>query len=267
MTSAPYILRGTHLPLDSSIRVYIDSVVDNLITALPRPASLSSDQRRGIIARYTAVLEGNFIYWMTAAYLAVKSEEARSIILENLHEEVRDCHPGMLRRFAVAAGSAPTDSDFHAISQDLKNVRLFLGRLSGVRNVITMAFFEGFIQRFMAFLGEIAGLQGSQEQEYTVVHGVCDIAHTQELYRALEAEMSLNSAVSEADLFEGVEALRALMGAVLQHRSGRIEAAWSAGATCPIEESQCFSSITFPKPEDPADNYTGSRSPWTSDLK
>ena len=73
------------------------------MNSLPRVDQLSSEQRRGMIARYTAVLEGNFIYWMTAAYLSVKSEAARPIIIENLMEEVRDSHPAMLRRFAIAA--------------------------------------------------------------------------------------------------------------------------------------------------------------------
>ena len=58
-------------------------------------------------------------------------------------------------------------------------------------NVVTMAFFEGFIQRFMPYLAELASAQGSAEMEYTDVHGVCDITHTQELFRALEAEMAL----------------------------------------------------------------------------
>jgi hypothetical protein len=78
------------------IREYIDGAIHDLIATLPNPEDLPPDERRGIIARYTAVLEGNFIYWMTAAYLAVASEEARSIIQDNLHEEVRDNHPGML---------------------------------------------------------------------------------------------------------------------------------------------------------------------------
>jgi hypothetical protein len=54
-----------------------------------------------------------------------------------------------------------------------------------------MAFFEGFIQRFMAYLAELARRQGSAEMEYTDVHGVCDVTHTEELFRALEAEMTL----------------------------------------------------------------------------
>ena len=66
----------------------------------------------------------------------------------------------------------------------MTNVRLFLGRLSGVQSVFTMAFFEGFIQKFMGYLAELAAAQGSAEMEYTDVHGVCDIAHTEGLFRA-----------------------------------------------------------------------------------
>jgi hypothetical protein len=197
--------------LDTSIQETINSMIDELITSLPDPKGLSSDERRGIIARYSAVLEGNFIYWMTAAYLAVQSEDARPILMENLHEEVRDAHPAMLRRFAMAAHAFPTDVDALAVHEDMTAVRLFLGRLSGVQSVLTMAFFEGFIQRFMAYLASLAAAQGSVEMEYTDVHGVCDIAHTAGLFRALSTEMAINPLEPEKDLFEGVYLLRALI--------------------------------------------------------
>jgi len=92
---------------------------------------------------------------------------------------------------AIAANATPTDGDAQAVYRNLMNVRLFIGRLSAVPIVVTMAFFEGFIQRFMAYLAELAQRQGSAEMEYTDVHGVCDVTHTQELFRALEAEMAL----------------------------------------------------------------------------
>jgi Iron-containing redox enzyme len=198
-----------------SIQSQIESTVNELLTSLPNPKHLSAAERRGIIARYTAVLEGNFIYWMTGAYLSVKSEESRLILLDNLYEEVHDCHPGMLRRFAVAAHAFPAASDALAVSRDLANVRLFVGRLSGIPVVLMMAFFEGFIQGFMAFLAELADLQGSVEQEYTQVHGVCDIVHTQELFRALGTEMALDLPESGADLFEGVDLLRTLIQSIV----------------------------------------------------
>jgi len=196
---------------ETSIQQDVDCAIEDLLVSLPEPERLSAEERRGILSRYTAVLEGNFIYWMTAAYLSVQSEQARAIIVDNLLEEIRDCHPGMLRRFAIAANAIPTDSDAQEIYRDLTNVRLFVGRLSGARIVLMMAFFEGFLQRFMPFLAELATRQGSKEYEYTDVHGVCDIAHTAGLFRALEEEMALNPPQPETDLFEGVDLLRTLM--------------------------------------------------------
>ena len=136
------------------------AIIDELIESLPDPKQLTSDERRGIIARYTSVLEGNFIYWMTAAVIAAKAEQSRPILLENLYEEVRDCHPQMLRKFAIAANAFPTDKDSLAVHDDLTRVRQFMGKLSPVKSVLTMGFFEGFIQKFMSYLADLAARTG-----------------------------------------------------------------------------------------------------------
>jgi hypothetical protein len=203
--------------LTAPLQEHIDRAIDGLLASFPRPEQLSPDERRGIIARYTAVLEGNFIYWMTAAYLSVASQEAHAVIQDNLREEVRDNHPGMLRKFAIAAGAVPTASDALAVYRNLENVRLFVAGLSGVRIVLMMAFFEGFITRFMPYLAELATRQGSTEQEYTQVHGLCDVAHTQALFRALQSEMTLTPDLPQPvqDLFEGVALLRTLIQGIV----------------------------------------------------
>ncbi len=211
MTPAAAGLVTSNESKTASIQAHIDRAIEGLLASLPDPEELSAEERRGILARYTAVLEGNFIYWMTGAYISVGSDEARAKIMDNLREEVRDCHPGMMRRFAIAAHAVPTDADAQAVYRNLMNVRLFIGRLSAVPTVVTMAFFEGFIQRFMPYLAELAQRQGSSEMEYTDVHGVCDVTHTQELFRALEAEMTLNQPMPEKEMFEGVELLRMLI--------------------------------------------------------
>jgi hypothetical protein len=77
-----------------------------------------------------------------------------------------------------------------------------------------MAYFEGFIQRFMPYLADLAVRQGSSELEYTDVHGVCDVTHTQELFRALDAELALAPAQSPEQMFEGVGLLRTLLGRI-----------------------------------------------------
>src|SRR5271163_570539 len=199
----------------ASPKPQIDGIIEELIASLPDPDKLSAGERRGIIARYTAVLEGNFIYWMTATYLSAKSEEAHPILLDNLMEEIRDCHPAMLRNFTMAAHAFPTDSDALEVHQDLTNVRLFLGRLSGVQNLLTMAFFEGFIQQFMAYLADLAAAEGSVEMEYTDVHGVCDVEHTDGLFRAFSVEMAVNPLEPGKDLFEGVNLLRTLIKTIV----------------------------------------------------
>lgn len=202
-------------PVDSAVKQTINTAIDEFIGSLPDPKTLSAEERRGIIARYTAVLEGNFIYWMTATLIAVHAEDAKPIILENLHEEIRDSHPAMMRRFAIAAHAFPNDRDAFAVDKLLTDMRLFLGRLSAVQSLATMAFFEGSIQKFMPYLAGLAALQGSKDLEYTDVHGVCDIAHTEGLFQALSVEMAVNPLEPGKDLFEGVHILRTLMEAIV----------------------------------------------------
>src|SRR3954466_10700037 len=132
MSSAAIGVATPPEPKIASIQAQIDRMTDDLFASLPNPENLSPEQRRGIVARYTAVLEGNFIYWMTGAYIAAGSDEARAKIMDNLREEVRDCHPGMMRRFAIAADAVPSSDDAEAVYEDLMNVRHFIGRLSAV---------------------------------------------------------------------------------------------------------------------------------------
>jgi hypothetical protein len=205
----------------SSTKLQIEELIEGLMASLPDPKGLTQEERRGIIARYSAVLEGNFIYWMTATYLSVQAEEARPILIDNLREEIVDCHPAMLRRFALAADSFPTDTDALAVNDELTNVRLFLGRMSGVQNLLTMAFFEGFIQRFMSYLADLAEARGSAERVYTDVHGVCDIAHTQGLFVALSAEMAINPPEPGTDLLEGVDLLRTLIYKIVHNQASK----------------------------------------------
>jgi hypothetical protein len=205
-----------------ALKNYINHEIEELLATLPDAAQLSASARRGMIARYTAVLEGNFIYWMTATYLSVASDEAKTIIEDNLREEVRDNHPGMLRRFTVAARGRSTDADRAIVDKNIQAVRAFVGKMSPLKIVLMMAFFEGFIQRFMPYLADLAERQGSQEKEYTDVHGVVDIGHTQELYRAFDAEEAITKDVpSDQELLEGVAVLRTLVETIIDPETVR----------------------------------------------
>jgi hypothetical protein len=210
--------------LGASIKQQIGTMVDDLMSQLPKPDQLTAEERRGIIARYTAVLEGNFIYWMTATLLAVHSEEAKPILLDNLTEEVRDSHPVMLRNFTIAAKAFPTSEDALAVNADMTKLRLFLGKLQGVQSLVTMAFFEGFIQKFMSYLADLAIAQGSDDMQYTDVHGVCDIAHSEGLFEAVSLENALNPIGPDADPFEGVELLRNVINSIIRVPAAKLAA-------------------------------------------
>ena len=54
--------------------------------------------------------------------------------------------------------------------------------------------------------------------EYTDVHGVCDIEHTEGLFRALALEMSTNPIEAGMDIFEGVNLLRRLIERIVFYR-------------------------------------------------
>jgi hypothetical protein len=202
--------------LELEVQQKIESIIDEMIASLPDVHKLTSAERRGIIARYSSVLEGNFIYWMTATLMAAKAAEVAPILLDNLLEEVRDAHPNMLRKFAIAANAFP--------NEELMDVRIFLGRLNGVQSLVTMGFFEGFIQKFMPFLASLAAANGSTEMEYTDVHGVCDIEHTAGLFRALGLEMAVKPADPGTDLYEGVYLLRTLIERTIDPKSASVSA-------------------------------------------
>jgi hypothetical protein len=71
----------------------------------------------------------------------------------------------------------------------------------------------------MTFLADLAGAVGSTELEYTDVHGICDVAHTEGLLRALEAEMRTGVPDLDADLFEGVHLLSELIRRIINPKA------------------------------------------------
>src|SRR5438309_1001145 len=74
---------------------------------------------------------------------------------------------------------------------------------------------ERAIEELMASLPDPDQLSPA-EQEYTDVHGVVDVVHTEGLFRALEAEVRLGPEAPEpARLLTGMEMLRTLIEAVV----------------------------------------------------
>jgi hypothetical protein len=211
----------------TEVQRHLETATSEFLDSLPAAQWLAPQTCCGIIARHTAVLEGNFIYWMAGAYLSAKTAEARSIIQENLRDEIADCHPAMVHRFAAAACARPTESDVTAVFDDLNSVRVFVGRLSGVPALLMMMYFEGLIQTFMPYLADLAARRGSLETKYTDVHGVCDIAHAEGLLRAIALGGGRMSPRGGGGFVWGVYLLRRLLETIVygEQTSHRLKSA------------------------------------------
>src|SRR5260370_37786325 len=78
MTPAAAGLATSNDRKTASIQTHIDQAIEELLATLPDPGQLSAAERRGIIARYTAVLEVHFIYWMTGGDISASVDVAAS---------------------------------------------------------------------------------------------------------------------------------------------------------------------------------------------
>jgi hypothetical protein len=60
--------------------------------------------------------------------------------------------------------------------------------------------------------------------EYTDVHGVCDIRHSQELFHAVNIELANNPVAPQTNIYEGVEILSALIRDMIEAPAPKLAA-------------------------------------------
>jgi hypothetical protein len=210
-------------PSTETIRKFTDKIdlaVVNLMKWLPPVNQLSGEQRRAIIARYSIVLETNFIHWMSATLISVRSQHAQAIAAQNLREEISENHPGMMRRFTTEAKALPGPEDHECIAEPLEHVRKVVAELDGTKLLVMMLFFEQFIADFMPYLAEIAKAQGSGDFQYTDVHAKADVEHSAQLTLALMAEIDESKNNRSVDeLFEGAAMLSRLIRTIVSGKN------------------------------------------------
>ena len=153
-------------------RQCIQRSIDSIIASLPDPAQAFARRTAWTHRALYSRSRGQFHLLDDRDLSSLSSSHARRVIEDNLRDEVSQNHPGMLRRFAMAAGAVPTDVDHFAVHQRLHVLRNYIARLRGNELLLMMAFFEGFIAQFMSYFARLAIKQGSLECEYTNVHGV-----------------------------------------------------------------------------------------------
>lgn len=155
---------------------------------LPSLDQLAPEQCRTIIQKYVAAIQGNFVNWMAAAAVSGRSVQARFAAEENIYVEMRDDHPGMLRRFAVAAHAEPTAEQYTAVEPLVQEVRVMVAEMSGAKNTALMGALESTSAEFIPFLAALAKKLGSSDFQYTDIHGEADVEHADQFLWALSHE-------------------------------------------------------------------------------
>ena len=157
---------------------------------LAAPETLSPEQSRDIIARYTAAIAGNFVPWMAAASVSVRSLQARFACEENITQEMHGDHPGLLETFARGANAEPTAQDHTAVADAVQNIRTLVHEMNGLKLLTLMACLERTSNGFIPFLADLAHERNSREFTYTNVHGLADAKHAEQFLWALSFEQN-----------------------------------------------------------------------------
>ena len=163
-------------------------------------SSLSDDDVRKVIRRYTAAIEGNFLAWMGGASISARSVVSKFAADENLWVEIRDDHPSMLRNFAKCTKTEPDAEDFQYVHSEVMKIRNLVGELSGVKNIALIATLENTSTSFIPYLAELAKRLGCTDLTYTDIHGEADIEHANQFLEALSDEQNQGYQSAEKEI-------------------------------------------------------------------
>lgn len=174
----------------------VSSVLDASIqevSAMLYPAKhLAEDDKKEILARYTAAFKPNFIAWMAGAEKACQSEYGRYACAENIVCEVSENHPGMIEDFVKPIECMPEKVHFEYIQEEVQSLWDILGNAlkskQGVVWVTMMWILEHTSAAFIPYIEEFALSLWETDTTYTQVHGEADIAHADQFSKAMFEE-------------------------------------------------------------------------------
>lgn len=177
--------------IDPQLKAKMSKATSEVNNFLPAIEKVSKQQATKIIQRYTASIEGNFLSWMGGASISARSVLSKFAADENLWVEIKDNHPGMLRRFAQDCKAEPNSEDYRYAEKEVNEVRRIVADLSGIKTITLMATLENTSSAFIPFLAELGKKVGCTNFTYTDVHGEADIEHANQFLEALTDEQSL----------------------------------------------------------------------------
>lgn len=145
---------------------------------------------RQVAKLYVATFSVNFTDWMGKAAIFVRHELARYSLADNLRCETLENHIGLLDEFANRGNAVPDTAALYQVHPAVNQVRQDLRKVenNGLYGLALMTFLENTSLDFIPVL-EVVAQTINTDLAYTSVHGVADVAHSEQFVKALEAEM------------------------------------------------------------------------------
>ncbi|MEK6852669.1 MAG: iron-containing redox enzyme family protein [Nanoarchaeota archaeon] len=157
-------------------------------TSLIPLRELGQEKMRRMLARYAAAIEPNFIPWVAAGAISARSIQGRYAASENLEEELRGDHQGMLIDFVAQVAARPTIEDCKEVYLHVQNMRNTFREMNGLTNITLLAYLENTSAAFIPYLADAVRSLGGKDFTYTDAHGVADAQHAQQFLWALGYE-------------------------------------------------------------------------------
>jgi len=177
--------------IDKKLKERMIKATNDVKQFLPNPTKLNKEQAIKIIQRYVSAIEGNFLTWMGGASISSRSVISKFAADENLWVEIKDNHPGRLRKFAKDCKAEPNSEDFKYVEKEVNGVRKIIAELSGIKAIALMATLENTSAAFIPFLSDLGKKLGCKDLTYTEIHGEADIEHANQFLEALTDEQNL----------------------------------------------------------------------------
>lgn len=165
-----------------------ESLKEKVRSTLKPIETVSVEEARGIISKYTAAIEGNFIPWMAAALISQQSVQAEYATKENLIVEINNNHQGLLREFAKHAKAEPSLEHYQAVQENVFVIQKKVAAGHGLTILTIMTALETSSEVFIPYLATLARKIGSTNLQYTTIHGIADQVHADQFLWALSYE-------------------------------------------------------------------------------
>ena len=191
--------------IDQKLKAKMEKATNEVKGFLPSPEKLNKEQITKIIQRYAASIEGNFLSWMGGASISCRSVLSKFAVDENLWVEIKDNHPGMLRKFAKDCKAEPNSEDYRYTEKETNEVREIVAELSGIKTITLMATLENTSSAFIPFLAQLGKKLGCKDFTYTDVHGEADIEHADQFLEALTDEQNLGYQNAEKEVDDTIK--------------------------------------------------------------